>query len=42
MCFGQPKKEISKLVKYKLKYEEFWSVLLLNATSNDDTCKPLT
>ena len=29
----KPKKETSKLVKNKMKYEEFWSVLLFNAAS---------
>ena len=36
------KKEISKLVKYELKYEELWSVFLLNAASSDETREALT
>ena len=36
------KKENSKLVKYKLKYEEFCCVIWLYAASSDETCKALT
>ena len=36
------KKEISKLVEYKLKYEEFCSVIRLYAASCDKTWKALT
>ena len=40
--FEQTPQKLSKLVKYKLKYEEFWSVYLFNAASSGETWKVLT
>ena len=37
--FKKPKQKISKLVEYELKYEEFWPVFLLNASSCDKCVK---